>query len=125
MTKLQKLALALATAGSVAAFAPAAVAFPLAQPVQASALYEASANSDQWNHGRRNHHHYDRYGYGGSGYRDSGYREESYRDRSYYSEPQRRSARTWRGDDGRWYCRRDNGTTGLLVGGAVGGLIGN
>lgn len=36
-----------------------------------------------------------------------------------------RSDRIWRGDDGRYYCRRDNGTTGLLIGAAVGGLIGN
>ncbi|HKR24457.1 MAG TPA: glycine zipper 2TM domain-containing protein [Allosphingosinicella sp.] len=31
---------------------------------------------------------------------------------------------TWRGDDGRTYCRRSDGTTGLIVGGAAGGLIG-
>jgi uncharacterized protein YcfJ len=30
----------------------------------------------------------------------------------------------WRGDDGRYYCRRDDGTTGLIVGGAVGALLG-
>lgn len=32
--------------------------------------------------------------------------------------------RTWRGKDGRIYCRRPNGTTGLIVGGAVGALAG-
>jgi uncharacterized protein YcfJ len=32
--------------------------------------------------------------------------------------------RTWRGKDGRVYCRRPNGTTGLIVGGAVGALAG-
>ena len=31
---------------------------------------------------------------------------------------------TWRGRDGRIYCRRSNGTTGLIVGGAGGALIG-
>lgn len=31
----------------------------------------------------------------------------------------------YRGDDGRYYCHRSDGTTGLIVGGAVGGLIGN
>ncbi|MFA7585653.1 MAG: glycine zipper 2TM domain-containing protein [Novosphingobium sp.] len=43
-----------------------------------------------------------------------------------YSEPRviRRSDRIWRGRDGRYYCRRDNGTTGLIIGGAVGALIG-
>ena len=40
-------------------------------------------------------------------------------DRSgYYQGP------TWRGRDGRVYCRRSNGTTGLIVGGAAGALIG-
>lgn len=32
--------------------------------------------------------------------------------------------RTWRGKDGRIYCRRPNGTTGLIVGGAAGALVG-
>lgn len=33
--------------------------------------------------------------------------------------------RTWRGKDGRVYCRRPNGTTGLIVGGAAGALVGS
>lgn len=32
--------------------------------------------------------------------------------------------RYWRGDDGRYYCRKGNGTTGLLIGGAAGALAG-
>lgn len=32
---------------------------------------------------------------------------------------------TWRGRDGRYYCRKSNGRTGLVVGGAAGALIGN
>jgi hypothetical protein len=35
-----------------------------------------------------------------------------------------RGDRVWRGDDGRYYCRRDNGTTGLIVGAAAGALLG-
>lgn len=31
---------------------------------------------------------------------------------------------TWRGADGRTYCRKPNGTTGLIVGGAAGVLAG-
>jgi outer membrane lipoprotein SlyB len=34
-------------------------------------------------------------------------------------------AREWRGRDGRTYCRRSNGTTGLVVGGVAGALVGN
>lgn len=33
--------------------------------------------------------------------------------------------RVYRGQDGRYYCRHNDGTTGLLVGGAAGGLLGN
>ena len=31
----------------------------------------------------------------------------------------------YRANDGHYYCRRSDGTTGLIVGAAVGGLIGN
>lgn len=34
------------------------------------------------------------------------------------------SGRTWRGADGRTYCRKKNGTVGLIVGGAAGALAG-
>lgn len=32
--------------------------------------------------------------------------------------------RYWQGHDGRYYCRRGDGTVGLLVGGALGALVG-
>ena len=32
--------------------------------------------------------------------------------------------RYWQGDDGRYYCRRSDGTVGLLAGAALGALIG-
>ncbi len=50
-----------------------------------------------------------------------------YDSRGYYVEPRplTRRDRIWRGRDGRYYCRRDNGTTGLVIGAAVGGLIGH
>ncbi len=32
--------------------------------------------------------------------------------------------RYWRGNDGRYYCHRSNGTTGLIVGAAGGALLG-
>jgi hypothetical protein len=42
-----------------------------------------------------------------------------------YSEPHEvRRDRTWRGKDGRYYCKRDNGTTGLVIGAAAGALVG-
>mgnify|MGYP002853582244 FL=1 len=44
-----------------------------------------------------------------------------------YYEPRRisRSDRMWRGGDGRYYCKRDNGTTGLVIGAGVGALAGH
>ena len=33
--------------------------------------------------------------------------------------------RVYAGQDGRYYCRRSDGTTGLIVGGAAGGILGN
>ncbi len=33
--------------------------------------------------------------------------------------------RVWRGDDGRVFCRRSDGTTGLIIGAVAGGVIGN
>ena len=50
-------------------------------------------------------------------------------DRYYRSgyEPIRvtRNTRIYRGYDDRYYCRRSDGTTGLIVGAALGGLLGN
>jgi hypothetical protein len=51
--------------------------------------------------------------------------------RYYTSGPQyaerRLSARdeVYRGSDGRYYCKRNDGTTGLIVGGLAGGVLGN
>jgi Ni/Co efflux regulator RcnB len=36
-----------------------------------------------------------------------------------------RNDRVYRGNDGRYYCRRNDGTTGLIIGGVLGGLLGN
>lgn len=55
-------------------------------------------------------------------------KERRYYDaRGSYVEPHRltRSDRIWRDRDGRYRCRRDNGTTGFVIGAAVGGLAGH
>lgn len=69
------------------------------------------------------------YGYGYQGGYQGGY--GGYNgdddDRGYnrsYNEPVYRNTRVWQGQDGRYYCRHQDGTTGLLVGGAAGALIG-
>jgi len=33
--------------------------------------------------------------------------------------------RVYRGNDGRYYCRRSDGTTGLIIGAGAGALLGN
>lgn len=64
-------------------------------------------------------------------YRD-GYREgwdasRYYRrdDRRYRPYRMTRNDRIYRGSDNRYYCRRDDGTTGLIVGGVAGAVLGN
>jgi hypothetical protein len=57
-------------------------------------------------------------------YRDRyGYDTRYYGPR-YHSERITRQTRTWRGDDGRYYCRKKDGTTGLIIGAAAGALLG-
>lgn len=41
--------------------------------------------------------------------------------RTYYTD---NGIRYWNGRDGRRYCRRSDGTVGMLIGGAAGGLLG-
>lgn len=36
----------------------------------------------------------------------------------------RHAYKEWRGKDGRQYCRKPDGTTGLIVGGVAGALVG-
>ena len=58
--------------------------------------------------------------YGGY-YADRYYRH----DRRYHQRRLREGDRIYRGRDGRYYCRRSDGTTGLIVGGLAGGVLGN
>jgi outer membrane lipoprotein SlyB len=69
-----------------------------AMAVPATFALSTPADAQRRHHHQRYSHYYDRQG--------------------HYSGP------TWRGRDGRYHCRRSNGTTGLLIGGAAGALIG-
>jgi Ni/Co efflux regulator RcnB len=54
------------------------------------------------------------------------YADRYYRSGSYYAD--RRlgyNDRIYRGQNGRYYCRRNDGTTGLIVGAGLGALLGN
>jgi len=46
-------------------------------------------------------------------------------DRRYRERRLGRNDRIYRGQDGRYYCRRSDGTTGLIIGGIAGGVLGN
>jgi hypothetical protein len=56
----------------------------------------------------------------------SRHNDRIYDARGRYYEPRRvsRNDQVWRGRDGRYYCRRSNGTTGLIIGAAGGALLG-
>lgn len=115
--------LLMAAVPAMAFSAPAAQAAHFDQPVAATYQVESAHHRDR-GHDRYDRHDRwdDRYG---SRYRD-GYRDGRYYDsRDYRGDRVHRDTRVWRGRDGRYYCKKDNGTTGLLIGGAVGGLIGN
>lgn len=120
-----------------AAAAPAAHSAAWAQsaPVYGDMTYAHGRDDDRRDRGRHRgwykqdrNDRYDRYDR--RDYRD-------YRDRygnqgrpyyqnypSNYGERVDRNTRVWRGDDGRYYCRKSNGTTGLLIGAGVGALLG-
>ena len=116
----------------------------LAAAAAALALRIAPAAAQHhWDHGRhghdrghhdRGHHwghrpprrewrHYDwnRHAPGYSHY----YADRYYISRGYRPIRVSRYTRVYRGYDGRYYCRRSDGTTGLIVGAALGGLLGN
>lgn len=128
MINFKSAALALVAASTVATAVPATAAV-LPQAHQSTAVatqWNEGWDGERWEHGRdrgdwrRDRYYGDRH-YGGRGY-DRGYYRGN--DRRYYGEPVYRNTRVWRGDDGRYYCRRSNGTTGLLIGGAAGALLG-
>nr|WP_166179126.1 glycine zipper 2TM domain-containing protein [Altererythrobacter segetis] len=88
-------------------------ALALAAAGMAVSAVPAQAQDYYGRHSYSQHHHRDRYGY-----------DTRYYGRDYRSEPVYRNTRTWRGNDGRYYCRKKDGTTGLIIGAAAGALLG-
>ena len=111
----------LAAAGSMAAFAAPvqAAELPGAPSPLFAGYHTASANyapvaaygDDDWRRDRRD-------------WRED--RRDARRDRRDWQRERRlsRNDRVWRGEDGRYRCRRDDGTTGLVVGAVGGALLG-
>lgn len=95
------------------------------QPAPAMALDHQSRDrrdryEDRWDrHDDKKNHREVRRGYWDPA-RD--YRRD---DRRYRPRRMGRNDRIYRGSDNRYYCRRDDGTTGLIVGGIAGGVLGH
>jgi hypothetical protein len=83
-----------------------------ALPAQAATAFTPPLSSVGAGHDMSAHDHHDR---------------DWHEQRYYGGHPHNSAYRgpVWRGRDGRYYCRRNDGTTGLLIGGAVGGLVGH
>src|SRR5688572_28525445 len=95
----------------------AAVAFALTAAPAAAADFgvpghrPAAAQPDTWNKHR------------GRGHRGRDYAPR-YANSFAASEPVYQDTRVWQGQDGQYYCQKKDGTTGLIIGGAVGALLG-
>ncbi|KEO91751.1 hypothetical protein EH31_03515 [Erythrobacter longus] len=108
----------IAMTGSLAALSVPAQAAEIA-PASTAPLIDMSLTShyadDDWDDDDRDYRR-------GRGY----YNDRVYDRDGRYREPRRLRSRdrVWRGRDGRYYCKRDNGTTGLVIGAGVGALLG-
>jgi outer membrane lipoprotein SlyB len=73
------------------------------------------------------HDRYGRYDWNNPDPRYGGYYADNYyrNDRRYRERRLSDGDRISRGRDGKYYCRRSDGTTGLIVGGIAGGVLGN
>lgn len=93
----------------------------------ACTTYGASDNGAWGYYDRGYHSRYGGYDYNRPDPRYNGYYADKYyrKDSRYRERVLSRNDRIYRGQDGRYYCRRSDGTTGLIVGGVAGGVLGN
>ncbi|MES2493210.1 MAG: glycine zipper 2TM domain-containing protein [Pseudomonadota bacterium] len=94
------------------------------------ATYDDGYSSDNGDYGYYDRGYSSRYGgydYDRPDPRYNGYYADNYyrTDRRYRERRLSGNDRIYRGRDGRYYCRRSDGTTGLIVGGLAGGVLGN
>lgn len=128
------LALLAATAVPAVAQAPADVARwneAQARYSRETAIYEAERDRFEATRGGRRDDGYRRNSTGYPGGPDGNFATDydaarHYRNGPGYSERVLADDdQVYRGSDGRYYCQRTDGTTGLIVGGAAGGILGN
>lgn len=113
---------------AILAAAAAAMVLPVAAPAIAKPPPWAPAHGYRDKHGGdddRRDRRYDRQ------------RQQAYAQQRYYAQngynggyqptyyTSGNGIRYWQGDTGQYYCKRSNGTTGMIVGAAAGALLGN
>ena len=98
----------------------AALAVVVATPIVTATPAEAQ-RSERWRDRDRNR---DR-DYRWNGDREGWDAQRSYRQGNYRERRLGRNDRIYRGRDNRYYCRRNDGTTGLVIGAIGGGVLGN
>ncbi|MDB5712823.1 MAG: glycine zipper protein [Sphingomonadales bacterium] len=122
----------------ILAAALASFAVPMAvAPAQAQRGQQYDQNDNYRNHDRRDDNRrdgrrddrrsYTNYDYNRPDPRYGNYRADRYYVQGNQYRPRAMSPneRIYRGQDNRYYCRRNDGTTGLVIGGLAGGLLGN
>ncbi len=102
----------------------------VAQPRQDDRRDDRRGNDNRGNNNRRDNdrRNWNQYDYNRPDPRNGNRYDASryYRaDKSYGERRLTRNDRVYRGNDGRYYCRRQDGTTGLIIGALAGGLLGN
>ena len=134
----------LITAAILAAMAPIAIAVPASAQTRsdeqrwdaAQQRYQAEFNRylterDRYNEVRLMSRQSSYNGGYGQQQNDDRYEPNYDPSRYYRSGPQYQERvlasddRVYRGNDGQYYCKRSDGTTGLIAGGAAGGVLGN
>jgi hypothetical protein len=83
-----------------------------------------NGNGNGWGRGGRpaNDPNWNRNGWNQPGWHAENFYVDDRRYRPRYLGP---NDAVWRGYDNRYYCRRSDGTTGLIIGGLAGGTLGN
>jgi hypothetical protein len=134
------LLLALATTTTGLAVAAPAVAqtraddarFAAAQDRMDRELALFRSESDRYRAARENNRGYQQQGYNNDPRYNDERVENGYEPSRYYRDDPRyqervlaNDDRVYRGNDGRYYCKRSDGTTGLIIGAAGGGILGN
>jgi len=90
--------------------------------------YAATGLASDWGYYDSGYYHrYGQYDWNHPDPAYNGYYPEHYyrEDPRYHERVLSSNDRVYVGNDGRYYCRRSDGTTGVIVGGIAGGVLGN